>query len=86
MPIKKLQEDAREEAKRGGLLLIQYLQAMLAKTLTDLKRIRGQIEADNLHPQSVFEVNDDSIGNSIVWNFFSGAINARDVFSKEKKM
>ena len=38
----------------------------MTKTLTDLKRIREKFEADNLHPQSVFEVNDDGLGNSIV--------------------
>ena len=50
LAIQKLQKDAREEAKESGLLLVQHLQAMMIKTLTDLKQIRGQIEADNLHP------------------------------------
>ena len=68
LAIKNLQEDAREETKRSGLLLVEYLQAMITKTFTDLKQIQGQIEADNLHPQSVFEVNDDGLGNSIVRN------------------
>ena len=70
MAIQKLQKGAREEAEEDGLLFVQYLQAMMTKTLTDFKRIRGQIETDNLHPQSVFEVNDDGLGNSIVRNFF----------------
>ena len=59
MAIEKLHNDTREEAMRGGLLLIQQLQAMMTKTLTDIKRIRGQLEAYNLHPQRVFEVVDD---------------------------
>jgi hypothetical protein len=66
LAIKNLRNATREETKGGGLLLVQHLQIMMTKILTDLKRIRGQIEADNLHPQSVFEVNDDELGNSIV--------------------
>ena len=64
--IEKLQDDARKEATGGGLLLVQQLQAMVTKTHTDVKRIRGQIEAKNLHPQCVFEVVDDGLGNFIV--------------------
>ena len=66
LAIQKLQDDTREEAMGGGLLLVQQLQAMMTKTLTDVKRIRGQLEANNLHPQRVFEVVDDGLGNSIV--------------------
>ena len=50
----------------GDLLLLQQLQAMLTKVLTDVKRIRGKIEDGNLHRQCVFEVVDDSLGNFIV--------------------
>ena len=50
----------------GDLLLVQQLQAMITKILTDVKRIRDQLEANNLHPQRVFEVVDDDLGNSIV--------------------
>ena len=50
----------------GGFLLVQQLQAMMTKTLTDVKRIRGQLEANNLYPQRVFKVVDDGLGNSIV--------------------
>ena len=38
----------------------------MIKTLTDVKRIRGQIEANNLHHQYVFKVVDDRLGNFIV--------------------
>ena len=64
--IEKLQDDARKEATGGGLLLVQQLQAMVTKTHTDVKRIRGQIETNNVHPQCVFEVVDDGSGNFIV--------------------
>ena len=66
LAIEKLQEDVRQEARGGGLLLVQQLQAMMTKTLNDVKRIRGQIETGNLRSQYVFEVVDDSLGNSIV--------------------
>ena len=39
---------------------------MMTKTLTYVKRIRGQLEANNLYPQHVFEVVYDNLGNSIV--------------------
>ena len=66
LAIEKLLEDAKEEARRGGLLLVQQLQAMMTKTLTDVKRLRDQIEADNSHPQSISEVVDDDLGDFIV--------------------
>ena len=66
LAIQKLQDDARKETMGGGLLLVQQLQAMMTKTLTDVKRIRGQLEANNLHPQRVFDVIDDGLGNFIV--------------------
>ena len=65
MAIEKLQVDAKEEAMGGGVLLLQQLQTMMTKTLTDVKWIRGQIEANNLYPQCVFEVVDDGLENSI---------------------
>ena len=38
--IENLQDDAREKAIWVGLLLVQQLQAMMTKTLTDVKQIR----------------------------------------------
>ena len=64
--IDKLLEAVKEEAKEGGLLLVQQLQVMMTKTLTDVKQIREQMKTDILHPKSVFEVDDDDLENSIV--------------------
>ena len=50
----------------GGLPLVQQLQAMIIKVCTDVKRIRDQLEDDNLHPQRIFEVVDDGLRNFIV--------------------
>ena len=66
MAIEKLQNDARIETMGGDLLLIQQLQAMMTKILTDVKRIRSELEANNLHPQRVFDVVNDGLGNFIV--------------------
>ena len=62
----KLVEESRELAIGRGLELVQHLQAMMTKVVTNVRRIRAQQDSEILHPQTVFEVVDDGMGSSIV--------------------
>jgi len=64
--IDKLVEESKELAIGGGLELVQYLQPMMTKVVTNVRRIKAQQDLEILHPQTIFEIVDDGMGSSIV--------------------